>query len=111
MTSAWPACCSACTTSWTPPSWPPTAGPTWPPWADADARQAWTRALLERLVALNPRRAADEARGLIRWRHPDYQARPAAQRKPRLPQILQTLEAVGRARHVRTQPADLWAHA
>ena len=200
------------------------------PWADADARQAWTDALLERLVALNARRAADEARGLIRWLRPDYQdpARraaqaaqaaeaapgvqasqaapgadaagivgagadaanglaasaqagagagagasgeaepgddagaeggaeapssllPAATRRPwpptlpeqmrataevlstspaplteaqlaehfkgqgpwkkRLPQILQTLEAVGRARHIRTEPADLWAHA
>lgn len=46
-------------------------GPT--PWADAEARQAWTDTLLERLVALNARRAADEARGLIRWLRPDYQ--------------------------------------
>ncbi|MBP9063999.1 MAG: hypothetical protein KBF81_09565, partial [Aquabacterium sp.] len=50
------------------------------PWADETARQAWTESLLERLVALNARRAADEARGLIRWLRPEFQdpARRAA---------------------------------
>ena len=50
------------------------------PWADDTARQAWTESLLERLVALNARRAADEARGLIRWLRPEFQdpARRAA---------------------------------
>ncbi|MEO8296956.1 MAG: DNA methyltransferase [Burkholderiales bacterium] len=43
------------------------------PWADAEARQAWTDALLERLVALNARRAAEEAQGTIRWLRPEYQ--------------------------------------
>jgi hypothetical protein len=43
------------------------------PWADAAAREAWTEALLERLVALNTRRAAEEATGLIRWLRPDFQ--------------------------------------
>lgn len=43
------------------------------PWADDTARQAWTESLLERLVALNARRAADGARGLIRWLRPDFQ--------------------------------------
>jgi hypothetical protein len=57
------------------------------PWADATAREAWTEALLERLVALNTRRAAEEATGLIRWLRPSFQdptqragnALPAAQ--------------------------------
>lgn len=50
------------------------------PWAHAEARAAWTEALLERLVALNTRRAAEEATGLIRWLRPDFQdpARRAA---------------------------------
>ena len=50
------------------------------PWADAPARQAWTEALLERLVALNARRAAEEAQGLVRWLRPEFQdpARRAA---------------------------------
>jgi phage I-like protein len=34
--------------------------------------------ILERLVALNRERAAEEARGLVRWLRPEYQA-PAAQ--------------------------------
>lgn len=48
--------------------------------AHAEARAAWTEALLERLVALNTRRAAEEATGLIRWLRPDFQdpARRAA---------------------------------
>ncbi len=32
--------------------------------------------ILERLVALNAERAAEEARGLIRWLRPDFQNRP-----------------------------------
>ena len=47
------------------------------PWGEAEpqvaARQAWVEALLERLVALNTRRAADEARGLVRWLRPEFQ--------------------------------------
>lgn len=43
------------------------------PWSDENARQAWTEALLERLVALNARRAAEEARGQIRWLRPEFQ--------------------------------------
>ena len=34
-------------------------------------------AILEKLVALNHERAAEEARGLVRWLRPDYQAKPA----------------------------------
>ncbi|MBK6358874.1 MAG: hypothetical protein IPF39_02695 [Comamonadaceae bacterium] len=43
------------------------------PWADDAAHAAWTEALLERLVALNARRAAEEAAGTIRWLRPDFQ--------------------------------------
>ena len=50
------------------------------PWADEAARSAWTEALLERLVALNARRAAEEAAGSVRWLRPEFQdpARRAA---------------------------------
>lgn len=41
-------------------------------------------ALLERLVALNAARAAEEARGLVRWLRPEFQnpAKPGASAKP-----------------------------
>ena len=139
------------------------------PWAEDAARSAWTETLLERLVALNAKRAAEEAQGTVRWLRPEFQnpaqapsaaeaapeqasidlpdeaeageaalAKPATTRQPwpaalpeqmravadmlaatpgahdeaalaerfsgrgpwkkRLPQILQTLEALGRAR-------------
>ena len=48
----------------------------WAPQGDDGAhttRQAWTETLLERLVALNARRAADEAQGLVRWLRPEFQ--------------------------------------
>jgi hypothetical protein len=50
------------------------------PWTDEAARAAWTEALLERLVALNARRAAEEAAGTVRWLRPEFQdpARRAA---------------------------------
>ncbi len=50
------------------------------PWADATARTSWTDALLERLVALNAKRATEEAQGRVRWLRPDFQdpARRAA---------------------------------
>ena len=50
------------------------------PWGDEAARAAWTETLLERLVALNLKRAAEEAAGTIRWLRPDFQdpARRAA---------------------------------
>ena len=50
------------------------------PWADEPAHQAWTETLLGRLVALNTRRAAEEAQGLVRWLRPEFQdpARRAA---------------------------------
>ena len=44
------------------------------------AKRAFDEAILERLVALNAERAAEEARGLVRWLRPEFQnpqARPA----------------------------------
>src|SRR6185437_15899284 len=38
-----------------------------------DARRAFDEAILERLVALNAERAAEEARGLVRWLRPEFQ--------------------------------------
>ncbi len=50
------------------------------PWADEAAHEAWTEKLLERLVALNAKRAAEEAAfergepgGRIRWLRPEFQ--------------------------------------
>jgi hypothetical protein len=40
--------------------------------------------ILERLVALNAERAAEESRGLVRWLRPDFQCRQAAQLQPDL---------------------------
>jgi hypothetical protein len=48
--------------------------------AAAEARAAAVETLLERLVALNAQRAAEEAAGTVRWLRPEFQARaPAAQ--------------------------------
>ncbi len=38
-----------------------------------EAARAFDEAILERLVALNAARAAEEARGLVRWLRPDFQ--------------------------------------
>jgi hypothetical protein len=43
----------------------------------AEARAAAVETLLERLVALNARRAAEEAAGHVRWLRPDFQQRGA----------------------------------
>lgn len=43
-----------------------------------DARRAFDEAILERLVALNAERAAEEARGEIRWLRPEFQNPDAA---------------------------------
>ena len=45
--------------------------------AAAEARAAAVETLLERLVALNARRAAEEAAGTVRWLRPEFQARAA----------------------------------
>ncbi len=44
-----------------------------------EARRAFDEAILERLVALNAERAAEEARGLVRWLRPEYQNPESAQ--------------------------------
>jgi hypothetical protein len=54
----------------------PTAGPT-----RDDAKRDLDDAILERLVALNAKRAAEEARGLVRWLRPEFQ-NPQAQAAP-----------------------------
>lgn len=46
--------------------------------AHGDVRAAAVDTLLERLVALNARRAAEEAAGTVRWLRPDFQQRGAA---------------------------------
>ena len=52
------------------------------PWTDEEARQAWTERLLERLVDFNTRRAAEEARGTIRWLRPAFQDPTAPKAEP-----------------------------
>lgn len=47
----------------------------------SDAQRAFDEAILERLVALNAERAAEEARGLVRWLRPDFQ-HPSTQPAP-----------------------------
>jgi hypothetical protein len=51
-----------------PPCSPPTAGRTSPSWHETDEQ------ILERLVALNAERVAEEAAGTIRWLRPAFQA-------------------------------------
>ena len=46
-----------------------------------EAKRPFGEAILERLVALNTERAAEEARGLVRWLRPEFQ-HPAAQVAP-----------------------------
>ncbi|MGN2246908.1 class I SAM-dependent DNA methyltransferase [Frateuria sp. GZRR35] len=46
-----------------------------------EAKRAFDEAILERLVALNAERAAEEARGLVRWLRPEFQ-HPTAQATP-----------------------------
>ena len=46
-----------------------------------EARRAFDEAILERLVALNAERAAEEARGLVRWLRPEFQ-NPSATTAP-----------------------------
>ncbi|MFZ2236523.1 MAG: class I SAM-dependent DNA methyltransferase, partial [Dokdonella sp.] len=43
-----------------------------------DAKRGFDEAILERLVALNAERAAEEARGLVRWLRPEFQNPSAA---------------------------------
>jgi len=43
------------------------------PWADEAARAVWVETVLERLVSLNAKRAAEEASGTVRWLRPEFQ--------------------------------------
>ena len=49
--------------------------------SQAAAKREFDEAILERLVALNVERAAEEARGLVRWLRPEFQ-HPSAQTVP-----------------------------
>ncbi|MBE0627250.1 MAG: class I SAM-dependent DNA methyltransferase, partial [Burkholderiales bacterium] len=57
------------------------AGSNGTPATVAEAKRALDEALLERLVALNAERAAEEQRGLIRWLRPEFQ-HPGERRAP-----------------------------
>ncbi|MET3604808.1 hypothetical protein ABIC99_002632 [Sphaerotilus sulfidivorans] len=65
------------------------------PWTDEEARQAWTERLLERLVDLNTRRAAEEARGTIRWLRPEFQDPARRHAAPATPATQADIELVG----------------
>lgn len=68
------------------------SAPCGPDEASTAARAAWTDALLQRLVDLNTRRAAEEASGTVRWLRPEFQ-NPAAQ--VQAPQAEQTAMDLG----------------
>lgn len=51
-----------------------------------NAKRAFDEAILERLVALNAERVAEEARGLVRWLRPKFQ-HPGAETKPQQAEI------------------------
>ena len=59
-----------------PPSAPSPAGG-----GREESKRAFDEAILERLVALNSKRTAEEARGLVRWLRPEFQ-NPQAQVRP-----------------------------
>jgi hypothetical protein len=52
--------------------------------AAAEARAAAVETLLERLVALNAKRAAEEAAGTVRWLRPEFQAAAPAPEQTRI---------------------------
>jgi hypothetical protein len=56
--------------------------------AQAIATQQLTATLLERLVALNATRSAEEKTGTVRWLRPEYQA-PQALASPQTPVLMQ----------------------
>ena len=74
------------------------------PWADAAARSAWTETVLARLVALNTRRAAEEAEGRIRWLRPAFQNPAHANQTAQVQTSLEMGSAAAVARAVSTQP-------
>ncbi len=53
---------------------------TGPGLSGTEAKRAFDEAVLERLVALNAERAAEEARGLVRWLRPEFQNPQAGSR-------------------------------
>jgi len=79
------------------------------PWTDDAARAAWTETLLGRLVALNAKRAAEEATGTVSWLRPEFQdpARRAAAAAPPAPQQtgIEGVETTAEA-EARTDEAD-----
>ena len=58
-----------------------------------DARRALDEAILERLVALNAERAAEEARGVVRWLRPEFQ-HPETEAVPTQAEIETGAEAI-----------------
>jgi hypothetical protein len=68
-----------------------------------EAKRALDEALLERLVALNAERAAEEKRGLIRWLRPEFQ-NPAGRAAPTQVEIEADEEAVTTARTAARRP-------
>jgi hypothetical protein len=58
-----------------------------------DAKRAFDEAILERLVALNAERAAEEARGLVRWLRPEFQ-HPETEAAPAQAEIETGAEAI-----------------
>jgi len=61
--------------------------------ASTTARAAWTDALLQRLVDLNTRRAAEEASGTVRWLRPEFQNPAAPVQAPQAEQTAMDLGA------------------
>ena len=49
-----------------------------------DPQRSRDEIILERLVALNAERAAEEARGQVRWLRPEYQTRAGQTRQAQL---------------------------
>jgi hypothetical protein len=77
-----------------------------------DAKRAFDEAVLERLVALNAERAAEEARGLVRWLRPDFQNPQSAPRQTEIdtgedtPDTDETATAVAVAAKPQPWPKD-----
>jgi hypothetical protein len=69
-----------------------------------DARRAFDEAILERLVALNAERAAEEARGLVRWLRPEFQ-HPTESAQPVQDEIDATEPDAGTTRPTAVKPA------
>lgn len=52
-----------------------------------DAKRAFEEAVLDRLVALNAERAAEEARGIVRWLRPEFQNPAGGGQAPEQPAL------------------------